>query len=359
MKLVFASILFCLLLLPGVGRGQGIVIDENAKRNNSLNFESKYEAGKRYRLENAEIYKKTNVRKIELFQKGYGLRFMLTFDNAGRILKMKNKADNESITIITDTIFETGKTIVVDSFLERTILYRLDTLVIENLDIRERKGKIVRYDKMQSKSYKSGAYLNERNEYYRNLLKQSQARYKLRQFLDHGRYTPPKRIDGNFDPHYRLYLRRRAQPATKPILRRKPYPSEKFYLAQAKTSYLNTSGDTANKTFNHLAKSKIEFFVRGEDFNEGNYWFDFGNSWRCGNRYVSDKSSLLPKYIKKQSTNSRGLIDTIYTLIYYEQAKDKPCVKPPDTQFTDYLRGYSGVPVKSIQYYYSYEYFDE
>lgn len=356
MRTIVALILFCFLLLPGVGSGQGIVIDENAKRNNSLNFESKYEAGKRYRLENAEIYKKNNVRKIELFQKGYGLRFMLTFDNAGRIVKMKNKTDNESITIITDTIFETGKTIVVDSFLERTILYRLDTLVIENLDIRERKGKIVRYDKMQYKSYKSGAYLNERNEYYRNLLKQSQARYKLRQFLDHGRYTPPKRIDGNFDPHYRLYLRRRAQPATKLILRRKPYQSEKFYLAQAKTSYLNTSGDTANKTFNLLAKSKIKFFVRGEDFNEGNYWFDFGSPWHCGR---NERWQLKPISTDKQIINKRGLIDTIFTITYYEQAEDKPCIKPADLNFTDYLRGYSGVAVKSNYYYYRYEYFDE
>ncbi|WP_291131579.1 hypothetical protein [Flavobacterium sp. UBA7682] len=355
MKLVIASILFWFLLLPGIGRGQGIVIDENAKRNESLDYESRHTQRNRYRLENAKIYKKNNVRKVELFQTSNGLRFMLTFDRNGRIIKRKS-LDGRIYITITDSIFEANRIIVIDSFFYENDLARIDTLLIDKVEIQARNNKIVRYDKGQYKSYKSGRTLNQRNDYYRNLLKYAEDRYYTRRYPNHGQFSPPKRIDGNFHPIYRPNYRSYAQPY-RPLLSRKSYETQTFYLSQKKTEVLNITNASENEKSKLIAKNKTKYFVRGENFNERNYWFDFGSGGGCGG--ARDYSRLSPIYKEKKVLNNKGLIDTIFTITYYEQAKDKPCVKPTDVNFTDYLRGYSGVPVKSIQYYFRYEYFDE
>lgn len=357
MKLVFALILFCLLLLPVVGRGQGIVIDERGdeRQRSNYEYEDRYAQSKKYTLQNAAIYTKQGVRKVDLFDNDRQLRFMICFDKEGKIISRLNSAKRGGYSIKTDSFFEQNRITVIDSFLNEKMAERIDTLVIDQIEIIKKNYKSIFYERMVFKSYKSGSYLNQRNDYYRNLLKYADDRYYARRYPNHGQFSPTKRIDGNFDPVDRLIYRRRAA-SYRPLLSRKTYQSNKLYLAQTKISYQNIPGDTTNKSFNLLAKNKTKFLVRGENFNEKNHGLLQTAVTHC---YNGEYPRLTPVSKEKKLLNNKGLIDTIFTITYYEQAKDKPCVKPPDTQFTDYLRGYSGVPVKSIQYYYSYEHFDE
>jgi hypothetical protein len=279
--------------------------------------------------------------------------FMLTFDKQCRIIKSKNSGQS-GYTVITDSIFESGKITVIDSFFHDKELTRIDTLIINKVEIRRRNNKTISYDKAFYKSYKSGAYINDRIEHYKQIRKWNGV-HIIRQpiYLDHGYYTPPRRVDGNFYNVYRDYYRMCAAPGTRLILRRIPYLTKKFYLAQTKTFYLNIS----NKSGNLYLRDKVKFFVKGEDFNQNCYYF----KREIGRPYCRVIQQWYPEPIKKQVqvVNNKNLIDSIFTLTYYGQANDKPCVKPKDSLFTDYLRGYSGEPEKNIQYYFRYEYFDE
>jgi hypothetical protein len=357
MKAILAFPVLSFLLLSQNGAAQGIQFGPFPKKDRSYDYETNhYETAFEYRLKNASAYLKAGVRQLELFRISEGLVFMLRSDKEGRIVKSRNCGRSHSYVKITDSLFNTDSITVIDSFFHRGNLTRVDTTIIEHRNAERSAKEMIQFDKIRYKSYKSGEYLNERNDYYRRLFNAAHQEFYIIAIPDHGRHSPRRRVDGNFDPYQRRWIE--AWPRR--IWTGKSYNWKKFYLTQTKTTYCNIRGASAPEQYRLGAKNRKKLFVPGESIDPQNFPEFYSSNVQLHGciRYPVDPFPPISRR-NNCSTNNKNLTDTIYTLIYFKQPLNKPCVKPLESSFKNYLDGYSGAAQKIVDFYFRYEYFRE
>lgn len=360
MKWFFTSIVFCLLLKPGVGNGQGIIINEKYRSPSIKKFFENFEPSNEFRYKDSlSIFKQNRIKKVTvIYAKPKRLEgrilYSIQFDIFGKVLSEYFMANNTLYSVRFDTITFPKKKIFIKQIFrlqnERYFaydslkkLFQIDSLIEDVCDYKNG-DTVMHFLTTTFKSYKTGNLINSRNYHYNYYYLQEEktntAGFEYLYFQNNLPFDITKQIKSSFYEQYKsdsMYLTKAFQNTSEFTC--SIYPPEK-----ALKNYAFGKHHFVKK---HYKKPKTHYYVQGENFVEPERL-----SSTCG--FIHSE-----KFSKRVITkNENGLNDTVF-IDSYPLENGGFCIKPKDANCDFYLKGRSGVPERFPLYAFRYEYFDE
>ncbi|MCC6186450.1 MAG: hypothetical protein IT256_04790 [Chitinophagaceae bacterium] len=358
MKMPFALILFCWMLLPGAGSGQGVIINEAIdSRLSNDKFSDRFIPSSEFSFNDSnQVFKKNRVKSVSVMyakpkrQEGKVL-YRIRFDTAGKIISQYFITNwklysvqfdtfvSEKNRIFTRQVFKLPFESRYFAFDSLKKLLQVDSLIEEVCNYKNNDTQI-HFITIKNKSYKTGELINSRNSYYNHNFFEDRRidfdAFELLHFRDNFPSDITKTISNSFYQHYKedsIYLTKYSQYSmdfnSSKTLSQRQIKKHPFIKANYK-------------------KQAVNYYVEGESFVEPKRYIG-----RCGFRNQIDTFKRM-----NISKNKKGLDDSVF-IEYYPIQKDSVCHKPKDPYCDFYLKGRSGIPKREPIYVFRYEYFDE
>lgn len=351
MKMLFASILFCLLLLPFDLLAQEAVIVRNASERNGTVYLNLNKAADF----NNQICKDKRIQKVTYFLNRKRSQDVFIFDTSGRVIKQILKNGK----IVIDSIFLVNKTIVSKKHLNMKTVDSSHSIFIEKVISTDKRGNEASYLSTIRQSFIKGDIINLRNKSYNNHFESGDCiwgypRHESNRYGDSYYMFPGVQVVAPMDGYFFQMPQDNIPRVGYPRLKTN-YKSETLYLTLQTTVIKNFNGLSERRKRKLLLNSGTKYYVEGE---VDNHYCRLGNVYR--RKGYNEREIELEQFSKiKFHKNNRNLIDTAYLEYYPPQNIKLPCVQPKNRDCDYYLSGRSGVPQRRELYSLSYEYFDK